>query len=224
MSPDDSKRRTSDERLAGVHLAVVVDDEDPAQLGRVAVRSAAFPDPARVWARVAVPRAGPQRGTWFVPAVGDEVILAFEGGDPSRPYVIGSVWSKSQAPPEQMTSGNPVMSLVSAAGSRVTIDDRADRLSIRLETPGGRSVTLSDGEPAITVDDGNGGSITMTPSGVDIRAPGQVRVSAATVKVTATLVELEAGMTKARGTVQCQTIIADSVVASSYTPGTGNIW
>jgi uncharacterized protein involved in type VI secretion and phage assembly len=224
MSSLEPKRRAGDQPLVGVHLAVVADNEDPAHQGRVLVRSATLPNLSRVWARVAVPRAGAQRGTWFIPDVGDEVLIAFEGGDPRQPYVIGSVWGKAHPPPEQMTAGNPVMSLVSAAGSRITIDDRADRLSIHVATPGGQSVTLSDADATITIEDANGGSITMSPSGVDVTASGQVRVRASTVKVSAGIIELEAGMTKVHGTVQCQTMIADSVVASSYTPGAGNIW
>ena len=150
--------------------------------------------------------------------------MAFEGGDLRRPYVVGSLWNGVHAPPERMEAGNPVMSIVTAAGSRVTLDDRANQLSVRLETAGGRSVTLRDGDGVIEIDDGSGGSITITQTGIDITTPGTAKLQASVVEVTATMITLESPMTKASGIVQCQTLMAENVVASNYTPGAGNIW
>lgn len=214
----------SAKRLAGVYPAIVTDNKDPTERGRVLVRSPVVADVKGLWARVAVPRAGSLRGTWFIPDVDDEVLIAFEAGDPRQPYVIGSLWNGANAPPEQMTSSNPRMSIVSAAGSRITLDDRPDQVSIRLETPGGRSVTVRDGDATIVIDDGAGGSITVTRSGLEIRTSGTVKLTAATAEISAAMIKLEAGMTRASGVVQCDTLIANSVVASSYTPGAGNLW
>ena len=49
-------------------------------------------DVSGVWARVVVPMAGDQRGTWFMPEVGDEVLVAFERGELDRPFLIGRVY------------------------------------------------------------------------------------------------------------------------------------
>ncbi len=49
-------------------------------------------------------------------------------------------------------------------------------------------------------------------------------MTASTVDLSADMVNLSAGMVKASGVVQCDTLIASSVVAASYTPGAGNIW
>jgi uncharacterized protein involved in type VI secretion and phage assembly len=213
-------------QLAGVYRAVVVDNQDPERLGRVRVRVPAMSSSKcdDIWARVAAPRAGAQRGTWVIPDVDDEVLVAFEAGDLRQAYVVGSLWNSTDALPEQMTSGNPVMSIVSAAGSRITIDDRQDQVSVRLETPGGRSVTLRDSNSTIVIDDSSGSAISLTPAGVDIVAPGRLRVTTTTAEITATMIRLETGMTRATGVVQCDTLIANSVVAASYTPGAGNIW
>jgi uncharacterized protein involved in type VI secretion and phage assembly len=216
-----------DQRLAGVYPGVVTDNNDPDQLARVRVRVPAIAEARAdrdLWARVAVPRAGAQRGTWLIPDIDDEVLVAFEAGDPHRPYVIGSLWNGVDAPPEQMEAGNPVMSIVTAAGSHVTLDDRADQLSVRLETAGGRSVTLRDGDAVIEIDDGSGGSITITQTGVEIKTSGTAKLQASVVEVTAPMINLVSAMTTASGIVKCETLIAENVVASSYTPGAGNVW
>ena len=64
------------------------------------------PDPDsgfyEAWARQATLMAGNDRGTWFIPEVDDELLVVFEAGDPSRPYVIGALWNGRDAPPETM--------------------------------------------------------------------------------------------------------------------------
>ena len=45
------------------------------------------------WIRVSQPWAGKKRGFFAIPRVGDEVIVAFEEGDPDRPLIIGSVYN-----------------------------------------------------------------------------------------------------------------------------------
>ena len=59
---------------------------------------------------------------------------------------------------------------------------------------------------------------------MSVTVPSKLSVTAATVELSASMVNLAAGMVKASGLVQCDTLIANSVVAASYTPGAGNIW
>lgn len=70
-------------RLFGVYTAIVTDNVDPSGLGRVKVRLPWSPDRDRgdyeTWARLATLMAGPNRGSWFIPDIDDEVLLAFEG-------------------------------------------------------------------------------------------------------------------------------------------------
>lgn len=78
--------------LSGVVSGVVNDNKDPDKGGRVRV---AFPwlDSKHVsrWARVVFPGGGKDRGITFMPEVNDEVLVAFEHGDPDRPMVIGGL-------------------------------------------------------------------------------------------------------------------------------------
>jgi uncharacterized protein involved in type VI secretion and phage assembly len=89
----------SDEELSrearyGVYRAVVTDNRDPGEQGRVKVRLA---DRQEAWAELATLLAGDGYGTWFRPDPGDEVLVAFEAGDPRRPYVVGLSGGKTIA-------------------------------------------------------------------------------------------------------------------------------
>jgi outer membrane protein OmpA-like peptidoglycan-associated protein/phage baseplate assembly protein gpV len=79
---------------------------------------------ATTWARIAVPMAGPQRGTYLLPEVDDQVLVVFEHGDINRPIVIGALWSKKQPPVEVNASGKNNTKLIkSRCGHRVIFDD-----------------------------------------------------------------------------------------------------
>jgi hypothetical protein len=101
-------------------------------------------------------------------------------------------------------------------------DDSASSLVI--ETPGGQRVTLQDGPGSVRIEDGNGNSITLGTAGVTINASAKVTVNGSAVEVSATTVTVNTGMTKFSGVVQCDTLMSNSVISASYSPGAGNIW
>jgi hypothetical protein len=83
---------------------------------------------------------------------------------------------------------------------------------------------MQDGPGTIKVEDSNGNSIKLEPSGITITAAAKVTVNASQVAVSAAMVTVDAGMSKFSGIVQCDTLISNSVISASYTPGAGNIW
>lgn len=206
----------------GVYPALVTDNLDPLSQGRVTVTVPMLGDTDGLWARVAVPFAGNQRGTWMIPDIGDEVLIAFESGDPSRPIVIGSLWNGVDHPPEQMDTNNSRKRIVTRTGVEITMDD-AQR-SVQLKTPEGRSITIDDTSNTIEIEDNAGNQIKLTPSEISIASATKVKISGSTVEIDASMIQANSGMAKFSGVVQCDTLIANSVVASSYTPGAGNIW
>lgn len=219
----------SQSRLFGVYTGIVADVRDPDGQGRVKITlpwsergSARY----ETWARLAMPMAGHRRGLWLVPDVGDEVVVAFQGGDPRSPVVIGSLWNGQDAPPESMDGAgrNDRKVLCSRNGVKITLDDQDGVERFQVETPGGQKLVLKDGPGQVTIEDESGNSIKLTPGGVKIAASARVEVAASTVKVSAGMVSLDSGMVKVSGTLQCDTMIASSVIASSYTPGAGNVW
>jgi hypothetical protein len=110
----------------------------------------------------------------------------------------------------------------SRSGVTLRIDDKASSLVI--ETTAGQRITLQDGPGTVRVEDQNGNSITLAPAGVTVTASMTVTVNASTLELNAGMVTVNSGMSKFSGVVQCDTLIANSVAASSYTPGAGNIW
>jgi uncharacterized protein involved in type VI secretion and phage assembly len=217
-------------RWYGVMPALVVDIKDPDNQGRVKVtlpwsvdaKGARFEG----WARLATMFGGNNRGSWFVPDVDDEVPVAFEHGDPRRPYVLGGLWNGTDKAPETMDGGgnNYKKVLRSRNGVKVTLDDQDGQEKLVLETPGGQKVTLKDGPGAVEVVDSNGNSMKLESAGITITASAKVTVNASTLAISAGMVTVDAGMSKFSGVVQADTVISNSVVSSSYTPGAGNIW
>jgi hypothetical protein len=93
------------------------------------------------------------------------------------------------------------------------------------ETASGQRITLSELSPEVLVEDGNGNTIRLDSTGVTITSASSVQIaSGATVTVTAPAVTVSTPMAKFTGVIQADTVMANSVVASSYTPGAGNLW
>lgn len=212
----------------GVYPALVTDVVDPEGQGRVRIRLPWAADTADAayehWAPVATLMAGADRGTWFIPEVDDEVLVAFGGGDPRHPYVIGALWNGVDSPPETIDASNDIRAIHSRNGVQIRIEDTAGTEKLTLETPGGQKVIIADGPGEVEVLDSNGNSVKLDSSGITVTASAKVTVSAGTVEVSAGMVTVNAGMSKFSGVVQADTVITNSVVSASYTPGAGNIW
>jgi uncharacterized protein involved in type VI secretion and phage assembly len=217
-------------RLPGVYPATVTDLADPDQQGRVKVSLPWSPDQSsgryELWARLATMMGGDNRGSWFIPDKGDEVLLAFEGGHPDHPYVVGGLWNGKDKPPEQMDGSgrNALKVLRSRNGVKITMDDTDGQERLVLETPGGQKVELTDGPGKLKASDSNGNSVTLDSSGITIVASAKVTVQAATCEITAGSVQVNAGISTFSGVVKADTVVTNSVISASYTPGAGNIW
>ena len=217
-------------RWFGIYPALVSDIKDPDGIGRVKVTLPWSPDTGsdryEMWARVATFMGGNNRGSWFIPDVSDEVLVAFEAGDPRRPYVLGGLWNGSDSPPESMDGSgqNNKKVLRSRNGVKITLDDQNGQEQFIAETPGGQKITLKDGPGSIEIADSNGNSIKLESSGITVNASAKVTVTASLVEISASMLTVNAGMSKFSGVVKADTVISNSVVSASYTPGAGNIW
>lgn len=214
----------------GVYSAIVTDIVDPDGQGRVKVKLPWSPDGEgsayEAWARIATMMAGANRGSWFVPDVDDEVLIAFNAGNPRHPYVLGALWNGQDSPPEAMDSGgnNYPKTIRSRNGVTVTLDDTDGTESLTLKTPGGQQVVLKDGPGSIQIQDSNGNSVKLETTGITVNASAKVTINGSVVEISAGVVTVNAGMSRFSGVVQADTVISNSVISASYTPGAGNIW
>jgi uncharacterized protein involved in type VI secretion and phage assembly len=213
----------------GAYLAEVVDLNDPEQLARVQVRLLTFDGvdghDGPIWARVAVPFAGDNRGTFFIPDVGDEVLVQFVNGDPRFPIVLGGLWNGTDTAPEAISGGRNVKKVIrSKNGVKVTLEDQDGQEKFIAETPGGQRITLVDGPGSVVVEDSNGNSIKLEPSGITVDAAAKVTINASLIEMSAGMVTVNAGISRFSGVVQADTVISNTVISATYTPGAGNIW
>ncbi|WP_029936636.1 phage baseplate assembly protein V [Sphingomonas sp. UNC305MFCol5.2] len=214
--------------LSGAHIAKVVSVQDPQSQSRVQVQllSADPEGEAPIWARVAVPFAGDNYGAFFIPDVGCEVIVQFLAGDTTNPIVIGTLWNGATGIPETLP-GNAVdrWAICGKNGTRIAIvEESAGQEMVEIETPAGARATLTDQAGGSIKLEVAGNTFEMSTSGVSIQTSSQCEVQASTVTVTASSVSVNTSMATFSGTVQCNTLIASSVVSSSYSPGAGNVW
>ncbi len=186
--------------LEGVYVGIVRDNEDPEGLGRVKLEYPWRETTAESdWARIAVPMAGGERGTWFLPETGDEVLVAFEGGDIDHPYVLGALWNGEDEPPADNQDGtNDRRQITSRNGHELTFDDAEDGGSVTIETAAGHRVVLDDqsGSETITITDTGGNEIEFDAmsASLSISSTGTISIDAAMLELSSTgNVDIDAG-------------------------------
>lgn len=121
-----TKSETGDNRILGVAVGIVAKNYDQKMPGRVCVQVPVRDDEANElqWARVAMPSGGKKWGHYFLPEVGDQVLLAFEQGNIEKPYVIGCV-SKDSNPflTKAAHEKNQYKKIITKNGSTIQFDD-----------------------------------------------------------------------------------------------------
>jgi len=218
--------------MYGIYLAeVVAVTGDPDNLNRIQVRLLGFDgqgeQDAPLWARVAVPFAGSNRGAFFIPNKGDEVAVQFVNGDPRQPLVTGGLWNGNQQPPETV-SGDEVdrWSFVGKNGTRVAIVEQSSgQEQISLSTPNQINAALITAESGGKIElKTSMGTLTIESSGIKIQSSAKVTVEAPQLEFKAGYIDMKAGFTNISGIVKCPILIGTTIVGSVYTPGAGNVW
>jgi uncharacterized protein involved in type VI secretion and phage assembly len=199
MSVKGSPARSHTDRIYGVVVGIVKDISDPQNLGRVRVdfpwladADDDVPDPEKKkgsaysnWARIATLMAGNKRGTYFIPEVGDEVLVAFEHGHINRPMIIGSLWNSEDKPPEQMDGDakNDVRSITSRGrgklkGHKIILNDSEENPSITIvDTTGENSIFIDSKKNAMTIK--VKGDLSIEVGGnLSIKAMGKIDIKA----------------------------------------------
>lgn len=146
------------------------------------------------WARIAVPMAGKFSGTYFIPNIDDEVLVAFEHGDVNAPYIIGSLWN-AFSPPPMPTPIPQIRAIRTVTGNQVVFTEAPPTVTIQNAptapvampsppSPVGPYQTILLMSDGIKIA-GTGVEIMCGDTVVSIR-PGAVMIRASTLTVEAT--------------------------------------
>ncbi|WP_227626056.1 phage baseplate assembly protein V, partial [Geofilum rubicundum] len=137
-------------------LATVIDNADPENLGRVRVRFLwQNSDQNSNWIRVQTPDAGTSgvieknRGLFFIPEIDDQVMVAFEQGDPARPYVAGSLFHQGNS--GGMAPDNNLKSITTRSGHTIEFDDTDGAEKINIRDNGGSVITFDTKEKSLLI-------------------------------------------------------------------------
>jgi uncharacterized protein involved in type VI secretion and phage assembly len=204
------------EPLTGLALGQVKTTIDPQSRGRVQVTLlAAGMD---VWAACLVPSAGSSYGVALLPKTSEIVLVAFL--TPDQAFVIGSVWSGQNSAPGAAAPVEQRYAIVSPYGNSFVFDDAAKTVTVA--TKSGNSVVLDDTASTCTVTVGTT-TIQATTTGVTVKTSASVTLQSQAVTVTAPQVTVNAAMSQFNGNIQCDTLIANTVLGTNYMPGMGNL-
>lgn len=165
--------------IKGLQVGIVTQiHEDPAGEHRIQVKLPVI-DPAEegTWSRIAVPDAGDNRGFFFMPDIGDEVITGFINNDPRQCVVLGMLHSSAKPTPVEATQDNFEKVIATAGKLKIYFED--DKKIIRLETPGGNKISLSEEDKGITLEDQNNNKLLMNSDGITIESAKDIILKAA---------------------------------------------
>ncbi len=175
--------------VGGVVTGVVTDINDPDKKGRVKVTIPRFSDTEESnWARVVTFMAGNDRGAVFLPEVGDEVLLAFELGDPGTPYIIGALHNgQDTAPYDNGDGSNNIRTIKSRSGHIIRFDD----------TDGAEKIEIMDKneENLITIDSASESITLESKTKIELKSPdGEIILDAKEITInTSENLTVEAG-------------------------------
>src|SRR5262245_99993 len=165
------------ERFYGVVVGLVTNNNDPDKLGRVKVKFPWLSDRDEShWARIAAPMGGKERGVYFLPEVDDEVLLAFEHGNVTRPYVIGALWSKEDKPPANNGDGKNNLRLIkSRSGHTIKLNDEDGKETIEIiDKSEKNSIVINTKDNSITI---------KSEKDITLAAKGTIKLDAEKIEI-----------------------------------------
>lgn len=157
--------------------ALVKDNNDPEKLGRIRVKFFwQESNSMSPWIRLVTPYSGTERGFYFIPEIGDEVLVGFEGGDAEKPYVLGSLYHGKNKPHNAWpNTKNNFKGIVTKSNLRIEFDD--EKKITTIDTPGGNKIVVSDNEKSIVLKDQNMNKVELSPDGIVLDSLKDIKLS-----------------------------------------------
>jgi Rhs element Vgr protein len=164
--------------IEGLHIGVVKKlDADPEGQYKIQVSVPVMQaETDGVWARLGGFYGSEGLGAFFVPEIGDEVILGFFNNDPSHPVILGSLYSSKRKPPYELTADNYKKALITR--SKLTIEFDDEKKIVTIVTPAKNTVVIDDERKSILLQDETGNKVTLSTDGVLVDSPKDVVINA----------------------------------------------
>ncbi|MEC4811804.1 MAG: phage baseplate assembly protein V [Scytonema sp. PMC 1069.18] len=185
---DESTQLTMTNRIYGVVIGTVTNNQDPDNLGRIKVTFPWLNDRDEgYWARLATPMAGGDRGIYFLPEVHDEVLVIFEHGDVRFPYIIGALWNGQGRPPTNNDDGkNNIRLIKSRSGHLIRLDDTDGKERIEIiDKSGNNSLVFDTQNNTVTINSAQDltlfapkGTLKLEAQSIELNASTTLKVNA----------------------------------------------
>ncbi len=154
-------------------------ESDPDGQDRIQVKIPVIDNTAQgIWTRVASLDAGADRGAFFRPEIGDEVIVGFINDDPRDAVVLGMLHSSNKPAPITAKDVNHEKGFTTRSKMHISFND--DTKTIKIDTPAGNHILLDEKEQKIEVEDQNKNKLVMEPSGIKMESPAKIEIKAGT--------------------------------------------
>ncbi len=178
--------RESDGFMRGLAVATVTDNQDPEGLARIRIRLPWQPESQQsFWARLAVPMALAEQGTYFLPEIGTQVLCGFEMGDLTHPCILGSLWNSEMVPPSSNDDGqNDYRKIRTRANSELCFFD-GEQPSLELKLESGKRLFMDDSSIILEDENGNRFEIDSASNSVTIKSNGDLKLEGINVKIDA---------------------------------------
>lgn len=165
----------------GLQIGKVVQlQNDPDGEDRILVKLPIVDNKAQgIWSRIASLDAGSNRGAFFRPEIGDEVIIGFINDDPRDAVVLGMLHSSAKPAPIKAKDVNHEKGFTTRSKMHVHFND--DTKTITIDTPAGNSIILDESGTTIKIKDQNNNKITLDAKGISVQSPMQIEVKAGTI-------------------------------------------
>lgn len=167
--------------IRGLQIGIVVQlQSDPDGEYRIRVRIPVIDNSDQgIWTRIASLDAGDDRGAFFMPEIGDEVIVGFINNDPNDPVVLGMLHSSNKPAPITPQDANNEKGFTTRSKMHLSFND--DTKTIVIDTPAGNSITIDEQSMKIEIKDQNGNSVKMETSGITLESPANIDIKAGAV-------------------------------------------
>jgi len=131
-----------------------------------------------IWARMALQDAGDNRSAFFLPEVGDEVIVGFINDDPRDAIVLGALHSSAKPAPITAADENHEKGWWTRSGIKMMFNDDDNNRNLSIETPDGKKIIVHDTNDILQLEDQHGNKIVLDANGITIESAGALNITA----------------------------------------------